>query len=55
MQSLYILIPIAWILVSLAIVIFLWAVKNGQFEDLDQQGYNVLFDEHHNDNTENKK
>ncbi len=45
MQSLYLLIPIAILLVGLAVSIFLWAVKSDQFEDLDRQGHNILFEE----------
>lgn len=45
MESLYILIPIAIVLVAVAVVIFLWAVKSEQFEDLERQGHNILFDE----------
>jgi len=45
MESLYILIPIAIVIVCVAVAIFLWAVKNDQFEDLERQGHSVLFDE----------
>jgi cbb3-type cytochrome oxidase maturation protein len=45
MESLYLLIPIAIVLVCIAVGIFLWAVKNEQFEDLERQGHNILFDE----------
>ncbi|GAA5644747.1 MULTISPECIES: cbb3-type cytochrome oxidase assembly protein CcoS [Vibrio] len=45
MESLYILIPIAIVLVAVAAAIFLWAVKSEQFEDLERQGHNILFDE----------
>ncbi|MCW8344413.1 cbb3-type cytochrome oxidase assembly protein CcoS [Vibrio sp. ZSDZ65] len=45
MESLYILIPIAIVLVCVAVGIFLWAVKSEQFEDLERQGHNILFDE----------
>ncbi|WP_087023719.1 cbb3-type cytochrome oxidase assembly protein CcoS [Thaumasiovibrio subtropicus] len=45
MESLYLLIPIAIVLVCVAVGIFLWAVKADQFEDLDRQGYSILFDE----------
>ncbi|WCE31136.1 cbb3-type cytochrome oxidase assembly protein CcoS [Vibrio sp. SCSIO 43137] len=45
MASLYILIPIAIILVCVAVAIFLWAVKSEQFEDLERQGHSILFDE----------
>ncbi|KLV07279.1 cytochrome oxidase maturation protein Cbb3 [Photobacterium aquae] len=45
MASLYLLIPIAIILVCVAVGIFIWAVRNEQFEDLERQGYDILFDE----------
>lgn len=45
MESLYILIPIAIVLVCVAVVIFLWAVKSEQFEDLERQGHNILFED----------
>ncbi|GLO60965.1 cytochrome oxidase maturation protein Cbb3 [Vibrio sp. MACH09] len=45
MASLYILIPIAILLVCVAVAIFLWAVKSEQFEDLERQGHSILFDE----------
>ncbi|MBW3697876.1 cbb3-type cytochrome oxidase assembly protein CcoS [Vibrio sp. T187] len=49
MESLYILIPIAIILVCAAVAVFLWAVKSEQFEDLERQGHNILFDEEDSD------
>ncbi|MGR5128008.1 cbb3-type cytochrome oxidase assembly protein CcoS [Photobacterium swingsii] len=48
MASLYILIPIAIIFVCIAVAIFLWAVKSEQFEDLERQGFDILFDENEN-------
>ncbi|MDO6543461.1 cbb3-type cytochrome oxidase assembly protein CcoS [Photobacterium sanguinicancri] len=45
MASLYILIPIAIVLVCIAVGVFLWAVKSEQFEDLERQGFDILFDE----------
>lgn len=45
MSIIYVLIPIAIVLVLLAIGIFFWAVKSNQFEDLERQGYNILFDD----------
>ena len=49
MESLYILIPIAIVLVCVAIGVFLWAVKSDQFEDLERQGHNILFDDDDNE------
>ncbi|PFG56141.1 cbb3-type cytochrome oxidase maturation protein [Vibrio sp. ES.051] len=45
MESLYILIPIAIILVCVAGAVFIWAVRSDQFEDLERQGHNILLDE----------
>jgi len=45
MSIIYVLIPIAIIIVAVAIAIFFWAVKTNQFEDLDRQGYSILFDD----------
>ncbi|WP_199608621.1 cbb3-type cytochrome oxidase assembly protein CcoS [Flocculibacter collagenilyticus] len=45
MSVIYLLIPIAIIFVVVAIFIFRWAVKSNQFNDLDKQGYSILFDD----------
>lgn len=45
MSSLFFLIPISLVLLSLAIWAFFWAVKNDQFEDLDGPAYSILFDD----------
>lgn len=45
MESLFILIPIAIVIVAIAVAVFFWAVKSGQFEDLDTEGKRILFDE----------
>ncbi|RUO21674.1 cbb3-type cytochrome oxidase assembly protein CcoS [Aliidiomarina haloalkalitolerans] len=45
MEILHLMVPIAIILVVIAIVIFFWAVRSGQFDDLERQGYNILLDD----------
>lgn len=45
MSVIYVLIPIAVLFVMVGLVIFFWAVRNKQFEDLDKQGFSILFDE----------
>ncbi len=45
MSIIYVLIPIAMLFVTIAICIFFWAVKSDQYEDLDREGINILFDE----------
>lgn len=52
MASLYLLIPIAIVFVCIAVGIFLWAVKSEQFEDLERRGYDILFDEAENEQTD---
>jgi len=45
MAALYILIPVAVVLVGLAIWVFFWAVDSGQFDDLDGPAHSILFDD----------
>lgn len=45
MEILYILIPVSIVLVALAIGIFSWAVKSGQYDDLEGPAHSILFDD----------
>jgi cbb3-type cytochrome oxidase maturation protein len=45
MDSLYLLIPLAVILVGIAIALLFWAVKSGQYDDLETESRRILFDE----------
>lgn len=45
MTVLYILIPIAMVLVAAAIWVFTWAVNTGQYDDLDGPAHSILFDD----------
>ena len=45
MNILYLLIPIAMILAACAVLTFVWAVKRGQFDDLDTPPIRMLFDD----------
>lgn len=42
MNILLALIPISLILVALAVAAFVWAVKRGQYEDLDTPALDIL-------------
>ena len=44
MTNLLMLIPVALVLGGLGLVAFLWALKSGQFEDLDGAANRILFD-----------
>ena len=45
MDSLYILIPVALIFVAIGIKLLLWAIDNGQYDDLDKEAWKILADE----------
>ncbi len=45
MESLYLLIPLSIIVLAASLVGFFWAVKSGQYDDLDGDGERILFDE----------
>lgn len=45
MESLYLLIPVSVILVFGIGVIFWWALKGGQMEDLEGPAYRILMDD----------
>jgi len=45
MNILLLLIPISLVLIGAAIWAFVWAVRRGQFEDLDAAALDVLVDE----------
>ncbi|WP_372932239.1 cbb3-type cytochrome oxidase assembly protein CcoS [Shewanella putrefaciens] len=45
MEIIYVLIPIVMIFVAIAVMVFFWAVKSEQFDDLDRQSVSILFDE----------
>jgi cbb3-type cytochrome oxidase maturation protein len=43
--ALFVLIPLALVLLAFAVWAFVWAVDHDQFEDLDREGARVLFDD----------
>lgn len=49
MSMLISLIPVALFLGALALVAFLWALKSGQYEDLDGAAERVLLDDDKDD------
>jgi len=44
LSNLLMLIPVALVLGALGVVGFLWALRSGQFEDLDGAANRILFD-----------
>ena len=45
MNSLYVLIPVAGVILGIAIWAFIWAVNNDQFDDMDSAASSILFDD----------
>lgn len=45
MNVLFLLIPISLIIMGIAIWVFLWAVRSGQFEDLEGPAHRILMDD----------
>ncbi len=45
MEILYLLIPLGLLVLGVAIWGFLWAVKTGQFDDMEGPAYRILMDD----------
>ena len=45
MSVIYIVIPLALVLAAAGVGAFLWAVKKGQYDDLDTPPYRAMFDD----------
>ncbi|TCK17091.1 cbb3-type cytochrome oxidase maturation protein [Thiogranum longum] len=42
---LFLLIPVSLIIMGIAIWVFLWAIRSGQFEDLEGPAHRILMDD----------
>ncbi len=45
MDILYLLIPLSLVFVAAIALVFLWAVKSGQFEDMEGPAHRILMDD----------
>ena len=45
MSILYVLIPLAVVMLALAVWALIWAIRNGQFDDLETHGWSVVLDD----------
>ncbi len=45
MEIIYILIPLGLILLALAVAAFFWAVRSGQFDDLESPAWRIVLDD----------
>lgn len=45
MESLYLLIPLSLLILAAAVAILFWAIRNGQFEDMEGPAHSILMDD----------
>lgn len=45
MEMIWVLIPVSILLIGIAGAVFLWAVNNNQFEQLDKHGFDIFEDD----------
>lgn len=45
MDILYLLIPLAIVIMIVAVAAFMWAVRSGQYEDLEGPAHRILMDD----------
>jgi cbb3-type cytochrome oxidase maturation protein len=45
MDAIYILLPAALFLGLIGLALMIWAIRNGQFEDMEGPSYRILFDD----------
>ena len=45
MEIIFLLIPLSLLLIGLIVWVFFWAVRSGQFDDLEGPAYRILMDD----------
>ncbi|HKJ00352.1 MAG TPA: cbb3-type cytochrome oxidase assembly protein CcoS [bacterium] len=45
LEILYVLIPVTLVLAAIALLLFVWAIQSGQFDDLETPAIRILFDD----------
>jgi cbb3-type cytochrome oxidase maturation protein len=45
MSAVFVLVPLALLIAGIAVALFVWAVRSGQFDDLDTPPVRILFDD----------
>ena len=45
MDIIYILIPLSILIIGIAVGVLFWAIKSGQFDDMDSPAHRILFDD----------
>lgn len=52
MEILILLVPLAAVVVAIAVWAFFWALRRGQFDDLDSPAWRIVFDDQHQQRAE---
>ena len=47
MEVIFILLPLAILIGGVMLALFIWAVRSGQYDDLETPAHRILFDEDH--------
>ena len=45
METIFVLLPLALAIAGIAVALFVWAARSGQFDDLDTPAVRILFDD----------
>ena len=45
METIFVLLPLALLIAAIAVGLFIWAAKTGQFDDLETPAIRILFDD----------
>lgn len=45
MEIIYLLIPLSLLLIGLIVWVFVWAIRSGQFDDLEGPAHRILMDD----------
>lgn len=45
METVFVLLPLALLIATIAVGFFIWAAMSGQFDDLDTPAVRILFDD----------
>jgi cbb3-type cytochrome oxidase maturation protein len=44
-ETIFVLLPLALLIAAIAVGLFIWAARTGQFDDLDTPAVRILFDD----------
>jgi len=44
-ETIFVLLPLALLIAGIALALFVWAVRSGQFDDLETPAVRILFDD----------